>query len=126
MEAQEINNPLAACYREIEEETGIARNQIISLDLLYIIIRRSKDEIRQSYIYFGETAKTETIQTSEGESFWIPEDELLNRMYTKTFAAMLRHYSKRSHDDAAVYIGIAGNCGGELKMNWSRCEDFDR
>ncbi|HBK85283.1 MAG TPA: hypothetical protein DDZ53_04545, partial [Firmicutes bacterium] len=76
MEQSEINDPLTACYREIEEETGISRDKISSLKLLYIITRRSKDEIRQSYIYFGETAQEEVIQTDEGNLFWIAEGAL--------------------------------------------------
>jgi 8-oxo-dGTP diphosphatase len=44
MEPHEINKPLLACYREIEEETGITRDKINSLELLYIIVRRSKNE----------------------------------------------------------------------------------
>ena len=41
IEKHEINDPLAACYREIEEESGITRDKIVSLDLMYIITRRS-------------------------------------------------------------------------------------
>jgi len=66
MEPREINDPASACYREIEEETGVTRPQISSLDLLYIITRRNNDEIRQSYIYFGETTADNVIQTDEG------------------------------------------------------------
>ena len=125
MEQSEINDPLTACYREIEEETGISRDKISSLKLLYIITRRSKDEIRQSYIYFGETAQEEVIQTDEGNLFWIAEGALLEREYTKTFTAMLEHYTRRSSDDRAVYVGVAENSNGRLRMNWARCVDFD-
>lgn len=125
IEPYEINNPLAACYREIEEETGISYNQITSLELLYIITRRSKDEIRQSYIYFGQTTVTDVIQTDEGELFWIPYVELLAREYTATYAAMLEHFTKRSTCDQAVYVGVSENDNGALRMNWARCVDFD-
>ena len=124
MEPCEINTPLAACYREIEEETGIVRSRIERLDLLYIITRRLADEIRQSYIYFGETLQTDVIQTDEGELSWVHESELLEREYSKTFVAMLNHYITRDPQDYAVYVGVAGNTNGLLKMNWTRCEDF--
>jgi 8-oxo-dGTP diphosphatase len=124
MEPGELNNPAAACIREIEEETGIAPSDINNLELLYIIIRRFKDEIRQSYIYFGNTSKTEVIQTGEGELFWIPENALLDREFSATFTAMLEHYIKRDMGDRAVYAGVAGNNNGALKMTWARCEDF--
>ena len=89
LEPNEINDPLAACYREIEEESGISSDKITSLELFYIITRRSKDEIRQSYIYFGDTSESDLVQTDEGKLFWIPCNELLKREYTKTFTAML-------------------------------------
>jgi 8-oxo-dGTP diphosphatase len=126
IETHEINAPLSACYREIEEESGIARDKISSLELLYIITRRSKDEIRQSYIYFGETGQTELAQTDEGELFWIEHSELLKREYSKTFTAMLEHYAHRDKGDRAIYVGVADNNNGELQMNWARCEDFEK
>ena len=125
IEPHEISNPLAACYREIEEESGIVKSAIASLELLYIITRRNRDEIRQSYIYFGETEQTDVIETDEGELFWIAHGDLLKREYTKTFAAMLEHYINRNQDDRAVYVGVAENDGGNLRMNWSRCEDWE-
>ena len=125
IEPQELNDPLSACYREIEEESGIVKSQIETLDLQYIITRRSKNEIRQSYIYFGETLQTDVKQTDEGVLFWISENDLLNREYTKTFAAMLEHYKKRSYNDRAVYVGVAEYDNGKLRMNWLRCEDFE-
>ena len=125
MEPDEINAPLSACFREIEEETGIGKSDISALELLYIVTRRSKNEIRQSYIYFGETTRSEIIQTDEGELFWIPESELTNREYSKTFTAMLEHYTKRSPGDRALYVGAAENDDGELHMNWARSEDFE-
>jgi len=126
IEPHEINNPLSACYREIEEESGILRGEISSLNLLYIVTRRCEDEIRQSYIYFGETNKTDIIQTDEGALSWVPCNELKHRKYTATYTAMIEHYIGRSRHDRAVYVGVADNDNGKLKMNWSRCEDFDK
>ena len=126
IEPHEMNNPIAACYREIKEESGISRDKITSFNLLYIITRRSKDEIRQNYIYFGETDMSDVIQTDEGILYWIPKSELLERGYTATYAAMIEHYAKRHQNDNAVYVGVAENNNGELQMNWSRCEDFEK
>ena len=126
IEPDELNEPLTACYREIKEETGIIHDNIDSLDLLYIITRRSNDEIRQSYIYFGETKQNEITQTDEGDLFWISETKLLNRKYTKTFTAMLEHYTKRNQNDRAVYVGVAENDNGKLEMKWAKCEDFEK
>jgi len=126
IEPREINDPLAACYREIEEESGITRDKIASLDLLYIITRRNGDEIRQSYIYFGDTTTSDVIQTDEGVLSWVPHGELQKREYTATYAAMMEHYMKRNRIDRAVYVGVADDDSGKLKMNWSRCADFEK
>jgi len=125
MEPHEINDPVAACYREIEEETGISKDQISSLELLYIITRRHENEIRQSYLFFGETARREIVQTDEGALFWVAEDALLEREYSKTFAAALAHYVQRSGGDRAIYVGVARDDNGKLSMNWSKCDDFE-
>ena len=126
MEPHELNNPCETCYREIEEETGITRDNIHNLELLYIIIRMSSnDEIRHHYIYFGETTQTETIQTDEGTLHWVPKAELPNRKYTKSYTAMLKHYAARQPHDRAVYVGAAGNDSGTLSMTWTLLEDFD-
>ena len=83
VEPQELNDPLSACYREIEEESGIVKSQIETLDLQYIIIRTSKSEIRQNYIYFGETSQTDVTQTDEGVLFWVNENDLLDSVDTR-------------------------------------------
>jgi hypothetical protein len=70
--------------------------------------------------------KSNIIQTDEGVLFWVPRNELLEREYTATYAAMLDHYMKRSRTDCAVYVGMADDDNGKLKMNWVRCEDFEK
>jgi len=126
MEPHELNNPIETCYREIEEETGITKSDIHSLELLYITVRmKSIGEISYNYFYFGETTKTEAIQTDEGSLHWVLESELLNREYPKTFAAMLSHYTTRHPQDRAVYVGVAGNDNNSLSMTWTLLEDFE-
>lgn len=50
---------------------------------------------------------------------------MLKREYTKTFSAMLKHYTGRDKGDHALYVGVADDNNGELQMNWARCEDFE-
>jgi len=125
-EEHEMDYPYDACYREIEEETGIARSDISSLRLQYILLRRYKDEeIRHNYMFFGETSRTDIVQTDEGELFWVPKNEWLDRQLSETFTLMLEHYLGREASDEAVYVGIADKVGGKLHMHWARCEDFE-
>jgi 8-oxo-dGTP diphosphatase len=124
LETLELNDPQAACLREVEEETGITADKICNLTLRYIIVRRYRDTIRQTYIYFGETDAEPSITTDEGELYWIPQNELLNRTYTKTFSAMLEHYLT-TPDTERVIVGVAENDNGNCRMVWSAIEDFE-
>ena len=123
MECAELNDPQAACLREVWEETGIAAEQIRNLSLRYVILRRQRDAIRQTYIYFGETDAKAVDKTDEGKLYWIPESDLLKRTYTATFQAMLEHYL--TTPDERVVIGVAENDGGKCLMAWSAIEDFE-
>ena len=124
MEHHEMNNPFEACIREIGEETGINKENIYDLKLRYIIIRRYKNIIRQNYIYFGKTDKTEIADTEEGKLYWIEEDDLLKKEFTKTFTEMMKHYLENKFC-GKIYVGAAGKESNNLKMNWSLLEDFE-
>jgi len=125
LEREELNDPLSACLREIYEETGITASQIHNLTLRYLVIRRYKDTIRQSYIYFGEANAEPSIVSDEGELHWISEGELLNRRYTATFAAMLEHFICNSNEKCVI-VGIAENDNGNCRMVWSALDDFEK
>ena len=124
MEKDELNNPLEACFREIEEETGIKKEEVFNIKLRYLIIRQYKNIIRQSYIYFGETKVEKFIDTEEGTLHWINEEDLLSKEYTKTYTEMVKHYLKNKLCEK-IFAGIAGKESNGLKMNWSIVEDFD-
>lgn len=125
MEPYEINNPFAACLREIQEETGITQAHIQNLTLRYIVIRQAGQVIRQSYLYFGETDTKTITATQEGALHWIPESALLERTFTQTFEAVLRHYVTMPEEQGRVILGAAENHDGHLFMRWSVLEDYE-
>ena len=125
MEQGELNDPLECALREIEEETGITRGHVFGMELRYVLFRRSKDEIRQSYIYFGETDAADFTDTDEGTLHWIPEGELRDREYTKPFAVMLRHYTETPDEHRRVVVGTAGIRDERFHMSWAVAEEFD-
>jgi len=124
-EENELSTPFEACYREIEEESGIIQSHVHALELQYILMRRFKNEIRQSYIFFGETSQTDIIQTDEGALFWIPEAEWMDREFTDTFTFMLEHYMKREPGDRNLYIGIAEKGNEGVHIHWSPCKNTE-
>lgn len=124
IEPNEINNPLKACYREIYEESGIKESDITSLNLLYIMHNKSKEEIFQSYIYFGESTKVDVLQSEEGVLHWISTNRLLSYRFTLTYIEMMKHYLNRDKDDKSIYFGIAGEENDTFVMNWIKCSDI--
>lgn len=124
IEPSEINDPFSACVREIKEETGITSKNIDDLKLRYIIIRKYKDVIRQSYIYFGKVNTKSFSDTDEGTLYWIPKEELMHKQYTPTYSKMIEHYLSSEANANSIFVGIAESVDGNLKMCWSKVEDF--
>ena len=118
MDACDQGSPEKTILREIEEESGIAPDKVISLRLMYIIIEAYDGDINQLYIFFGGTSQADIIQTDEGELSWVPEGQLMEREYTKKFTSMLRHYLARCPSDDSVYVGVANNDSTDI--NWQR------
>ena len=118
VEVNEHNSPEESCIREILEETGIRRNEIERLELRYILMRRSKDEIRQHYIYFGNISKMNFINSDEGTLHWINPSKVLNLEMPITVKHMIKHYLNNP-DEQSVFIGSVN----QSQMEWSVLTD---
>lgn len=114
VEAKEYNNPEESCLREIFEETGIKSNEITQLELRYILMRRSGDEIRQHYIYFGRTSKENFTNSDEGKLHWVDLSDIFNFEMPLTVKHMLSHFFYSSNAKT-VFIGSIN----QAKMEWS-------
>lgn len=108
LEPEEINDPQAACLREIFEETGLRETDITNLHLQYILIRLNQHEIRQQFIYTARTTRRDVLQTDEGVLHWIPREQVLDRNIPFIFHSLLEHYyanGPASH----IWVGTAGS-----------------
>ncbi len=114
VEASEQNSPEESCLREIFEETGIKSKEIKQFELRYILIRRSKDEIRQHYIYFGNISKINFINSDEGTLHWINLSNVLNLEMPLTVKHMLLHFLNNLKEQS-VFVGTIN----QSKMVWS-------
>ncbi|SFL56859.1 NUDIX domain-containing protein [Paenibacillus sp. 1_12] len=92
LENEELNFPMKASYREIEEETGFIKSDIENFRMKYILIEKNTGEIRQQYVYFGETKHRNFISSDEGELFWIHQSELLSLHTSKIITFTIEHY----------------------------------
>lgn len=112
-EKDELNNPRACVIRELFEETGITENDIGSVKLRYVTLRKKNNEIRQNYYYFTELHNTDIdiSKCNEGTLEWIEIGQVLNRVMPFTAKECLRHYLAIGKDDDKLYAGIATTSG---------------
>jgi 8-oxo-dGTP diphosphatase len=120
LEPNELNNPRAACEREILEETGIGPSDISNLRLQYVLIRLHKNEIRQQFFYTGKTDQNPSVLTDEGELHWIPRNEVLKRPIPFIFRCLLEHYFQYG-DTSHTWVGTAGfqPASGQPTIHWN-------
>lgn len=74
LEQGELNAPMTASYREIEEETGFKPGDIEHFRLRTILLEVSGGEIWQQFVYFGETKHRHFVPSDEGSysgSHWM-------------------------------------------------------
>jgi len=72
IEPFEINSPLSACIREIEEETGIVLAQIQELSLRYFALCNTGSTLDSIYYFSGIlNEKPLTKETPEGTLHWV-------------------------------------------------------
>ena len=124
VEPGELNKPFETCVREIYEETGISIGQINHLRLQYIILRRSKTEIRIQYVYFGDSMVRNVVQTEEGQLFWIDKDRLFERKLSVTSRLSLEHYLAHGPTDE-IMVGTVFCKNLKPVMNWCPVQDWE-
>ena len=125
IEPEEINNPYAACMREVFEETGLKEDDVENMKLKYIIMRRSKDETVINYLYFGETKTRRTVGNDEGTLHWIPEKEVLNRLLVDALMLALKHYFEYGRNSDEVIVGVLKKEDSNSAINWSLLQNMD-
>lgn len=119
LEPEELSRPRDACLREIAEETGFADDEIEELTLRYILLRNNQGELRQQFIYSGIVKRTNFVDTDEGELYWIPIEEVLDRDIPYIFRAALEHYFREGPRDHA-WVGTANMdaATGYPRVDW--------
>lgn len=124
MESNEINSPKQASYREIEEETGFKKEEINNFRLKYILLEKNSGEIRQQYVYFGETEHINFIPSDEGELFWIPKNELLGLYNSKIIKLTLKHYLNDKKNIDNIFVGtMMNNNDSKPQIQWSTIKE---
>ncbi|MDF2675967.1 MAG: hydrolase [Bacillota bacterium] len=125
LEKDELNNPRAACIREIFEETGINENQLANFKLKYIAMRRSYNETVINYIYFGQSSTRDVVENDEGSLHWINKKTVLNHAFVDALRLTLSHYLESGEIMEDVLIGVVKlDENNNSAINWSVLQDM--
>jgi len=125
LEMSEMNDPRAACIREISEETGLAGGDLADLSLRYVVHRRRNNEIRTQYIYFGSTNKRDVGRTEEGELHWVQLDSALDLDMSATTRFTLEHYIGLGSQTNYIYVGTVDARDGKPVICWAVLRDWE-
>jgi 8-oxo-dGTP diphosphatase len=102
VEEWEAESPLAACLREIREETGILPELVESLTLRYVTLVKDGDVLDSVYHFAGILKRKPgtLLDTPEGALHWVKlEDGLgleMSAFMKKTYA----HYAHHPEDES--------------------------
>ena len=107
IEESEINSPITACLREIEEESGILPSQIEKLDLRYFALFKSAESLDSVYYFIGELKeKCSLRQTSEGTLRWVKlEDGIDYEMSNHVKRIYLHWINNLTNESLYCFLG---------------------
>ncbi len=130
LEPDELNDPTAACLREVQEETGLEADQIDGFRLCYIVMRRSRQEIVINYFFFGQVKSRLVRANNEGTLHWIPRSEALNRKLFPAIELTLQHYFEEypgggDTKSDEVEFGMVTLVNGQPDIEWLQVLDWD-
>lgn len=127
IENYEINDPEKACFREIEEETGLKKESIKKLKLRYIMFRNSQNqEIRIQYVFFGLVFKNTTLtESDEGSLEWIKLDKIKNKNVSETSIEIIEHYNDIVSSNEEIYVGSMKSLNGNPAITWGLLQDWE-
>lgn len=117
LEPFEINEPKSACLREIKEETGVSAEIIKNLNLRYISVRNTGDEIRINYIFFGELEfKTSMIECEEGTLHFVEVNKAIDLPMTFSIKEVIKHWKNNKNSDNIFMATINSD---NAHLQWS-------
>ncbi|GAA0453889.1 NUDIX domain-containing protein [Alkalibacillus silvisoli] len=125
METSEMNNPEAACFREIAEETGISPKEVQDLSLRYIVQRMKGDQIYIQYIFFGYIqSDVKLVESDEGKLNWVHYKQVKEQPVTEATRELVKHYEQVGQFDHNIYVGSMSLQSNLPKMTWALLDDW--
>ena len=107
-EAEEYNDAKACVLRELKEELSVTEDMLSDLQLRYITMRRTKDEIRVNYYFFAELkgGMEKELSSNEGILKWFASEEITKLQMPFTAKYIIEHYLREGKNNDMLYGGI--------------------
>lgn len=107
-EAEEYNDAKACVLRELKEELSVTEDMLSDLQLRYITMRRTKDEIRVNYYFFAELkgGMEKELSSNEGILKWFASEEITELQMPFTAKYIIEHYLREGKNNDMLYGGI--------------------
>lgn len=121
-EAEEYNDAKACVLRELKEELSVTEGMLNGLQLRYITMRRTKDEIRVNYYFFAELkgGMEMTLSSNEGILKWFASEEITELQMPFTAKYVMEHYLREGRNNDMLYGGI----GDGEKVVFTKMPEF--
>lgn len=127
LEPLELNDPTAACLREIHEETGISAHQIDRFQLRYIIHSQRGKLIYLQYYFAGWLlAEPHLGETEEGVLHLVEAEHLVGLETVPSVKELLKHYTEEGVSNSRIYLGSGLWRDGVREIEWVPLDDWDR
>lgn len=110
VEPSEINDPAAACLREIEEESGVLPSDIQDLSLRYIVVNNAESGIEIIYFFTGEL-KSQCLlaETDEGTLHWVDINEARKLPMSLPVRQIYSHWADSPESERIMLCSITQN-----------------
>ena len=105
-EKDELSDARACVLREMQEELGLAEDDVQDMKLRYITLRLKNGEIRQNYYFFGKLLSQKPLQSTEGILKWFSYEEAAHLQMPASAKKMMLHYLQVGRFDDKLYAGI--------------------
>ena len=107
-EEYELNDAKACVLREMNEELGLAENDIENLALRYVTLRKTNGEIRQNYYFFANLCSENgaDLTSNEGKLQWFPLDAISELKMPHSAKYVMKHYCEEGRFSDKMYTGV--------------------
>ncbi len=107
-EEYELNDAKACVLREMNEELGLAENDIENLALRYVTLRKTGGEIRQNYYFFANLCSENgaDLTSNEGTLQWFPLDVIGELEMPHSAKYVMKHYCEEGRFSDKMYTGV--------------------